>query len=230
MFRLLPTISATEYDQLIAGARSLDPYDKIYEAPDGRIVKLFRNKRRISSSLWSPRALRFTKNAERLNRLGFRAPEIALCARVPHIEREVVVYPKLEGVALRDLLRDESPERASAHMRKAAQFVATMHERGVLFRAFHLGNILLTPDGGFALIDILDVRFKRSALGLSNRRRNLRHLSIRREDHSLLLGHWETFRTGYLEHAVTGAMKRRIDRLAALFEEHREHLLSLSPA
>lgn len=223
-------LSSSDYDHLIDGARSLDPYGKLYETPDGRIIKLFRIKRRLSSNLWSPHATRFTKNAARLNQLGFPAPHVSLCARIPHVARQVVVYPKLDGVALRDVLRSESPERADACMRDAARFVAAMHERGVLFRSFHLGNILMTPSGDFALIDILDARFKRSSLSLRNRRRNLGHLSIRREDHALLLAHWAAFSAGYLDQAATGSMKKHTDQLAALLEEHRAHLRSLSPA
>jgi len=200
---------------------------KVYDVPDGNIVKLFRVKRRVSSNLWSPFAKRFATHAERLGQIGLRSVVVSEVAWVEHLQRQMVVYRKLEGVPLRHVLRTAPPERAKECLHGAARFIAEVQEKGVFFRSFHFGNILVCPDGGYALIDVLDVWFKRSPLGLWRRRRNLRHMSRYREDRKALLTHWDAFRAGYLEVALAGSMQRYEARLAADMDAHRQRLVTL---
>ncbi len=217
-------IAREDFERLIDGARLLESDrrgPKVYETPDGRIVKLFRIKRHLSSNLWSPFAARFARNAGRLRAFGLTPLEVSRFGMAPHLARQVVVYGKVPGTPLRNFLRESPPEEAAACIRRAAAFIAGVQERGVFFRSFHFGNILVAPDGGFALIDILDVWFKPSPLGLWRRRRNLRHLTRYAEDRAALVRHWEEFRQGYLEGAEASSCLIDSDRLTAMLEKGR---------
>jgi len=59
---------------------------------------------------------------------------------------------------------------------RVATFLAQLHQKGIFFRSIHLGNIVLTPENNFALIDIADVRFRNHPLGYWHCQRNLLHL------------------------------------------------------
>jgi hypothetical protein len=193
-----------DFKDLIRGARLLESDrrgPKVYETLDGRIVKLFRIKRRLSSNLWSPFALRFASNAARLTSLGLSTVQVTEVAWIPDIRRQMVIYPKLAGEPLRRFLSQANPSDIDHCMERVGKFIAAVQNRGVFFRSLHFGNILIKPDGNFALIDVLDVWIKSSALGAWRRRRNLRHLTKYKEDRELIFRHWDSFRTGY----VTGA-------------------------
>lgn len=220
----METLSREDFESLIEGARLLESDrrgPKVYETPDGRIVKLFRIKRRLSSNLWSPFATRFARHARRLQAFGLTTLEVSFAGRVPHLNRQAVVYGKVPGRPLRDFLRKEPPEDAAACVRRVAAFIAGVQERGVFFRSFHFGNVLVTPEGGFALIDILDVWFKPSPLGLWRRRRNLRHLTRYAEDRAALTRHWDEFLQGYLEGAEASSCLVEPEDLKAMLEEGR---------
>lgn len=219
-------LSREDFERLVAGARLLESDSrgpKVYETADGRILKLFRIKRRLSSNLWSPFARRFARHAERLRAFGLTRLDVEWFGEVPHLERQAVIYGKVPGTPLRSWLRDASPEEASDGMRRAAAFIAGVQERGVFFRSFHFGNILVTPEGGFALIDILDVWFKPTPLGLWRRRRNLRHMTRYAEDRAALIRHWDAFRGGYLEGAEASSSLIDTPDLAAMLDEGRRN-------
>ena len=220
----METLPRESFERLIDGARLLESDSrgpKVYETPDGRIVKLFRIKRRLSSNLWSPFATRFARHARRLREFGLATLEVSFAGSVPHLGRQVVVYGKVPGRPLRDVLRAAPPEEAAGCVRRVAAFVAGVQERGVFFRSFHFGNILVTPEGGFALIDILDVWFKPSPLGLWRRRRNLRHLTRYAGDREALRRHWDDIRRGYLEGAEASSCLIEPEELAGMLEEGR---------
>lgn len=220
-------LSAEEFGRLVEGARLLESDGrgpKVYETADGRILKLFRIKRRFSSNLWSPFARRFARNAERLRLLGLTTLDVEWFGEVPHLERQAVIYGKVPGMPLRSWLREATPAEGEDVLRRAAAFVAGVQERGVLFRSFHFGNILVTPDGGFSLIDILDVRFRPTPLALRHRRRNFGHMTRYAEDRSAILRHWDAFRGGYLEGAEASSCLIDTPVLAAMLDEVRREL------
>jgi len=51
-----------------------------------------------------------------------------------------------------------------------------LHDRGIYFRAVHLGNVLITANGDFGLIDISEARCRRLPLSPAMRARNFRPL------------------------------------------------------
>lgn len=175
------------YLALRAGAAVLEHDlhgDKVLRLADGNYLKLFRRKRLISSAAWYPYAQRFADNALALQRRGIPCPEVVAVYRIPSIRRDAVLYRPLAGRTLRDLVRagEAGPELHS----RLAGFVTSLHQAGIYFRSLHLGNIVLTPDGRFGLIDIADMRVGSRPLRACQQRRNLRHLQRDPLDHQWL--------------------------------------------
>lgn len=171
-------LDANEYQALIRDAELLreDAYGpKVYQAADGRIVKLFRFKRWLSSSLLYPYNLRFLRNARRLQRMGIACVAVDEVFYCHAVRRHGLVYRRLEGTPLDELLVSAG-DRERMLFADYAEFIAMLHARRVYFRSLHPGNILLLPEGGFGLIDVADMRFPRLPLSLARRRRNFRHL------------------------------------------------------
>ena len=130
---------------MIEGARviSFDYYgDKVLELPDGRMVKLFRLKRRLSSALIWPYAKRFERGAGLLRELNIPTVEVVAGYRVKSLGRHAVVYRPLEGERLRDALKDS--KKSNDLLARFSAFLAELHEKGVYFRAIHFGNVIGT--------------------------------------------------------------------------------------
>jgi len=178
-------IRRDEYQALIGGAELLewDPHGpKVWLLPNGRILKLFRIKRRLSGALFYPYSMRFARNARRLRQLGIATVEVERVAWCPAVRRHLVIYPKLEGEQLEGLFAGEDGE---LYLRQFATWMAHLHHLGVLFRGLHLGNILRLPDGELALIDVGDMSFRGRPLKPRERVRNFRHM-LRRARHLAL--------------------------------------------
>ena len=171
-------IDANEYQALIRGAELLreDGFGpKVYQTPDGRIVKLFRIKRWLSSSVVYPYTLRFLRNSRRLQRMGVACVEVDDVFYCHAIRRHGLVYRRLDGTPLDELLVS-ADDRARQLFREYAAFIAMLHARRIYFRSLHPGNILLLAAGGFGLIDVADMRFPWLPLSPARRRRNFRHM------------------------------------------------------
>lgn len=200
-------LTAEQFSELTRGAEVLsrDTFgDKVLRRPDGTIVKLFRRKRLLSSALFWPYAARFATAAGRLKQLGIESVEVTGAYSVPAIQRHAVTYPFVEGRTLRDALTDSSTSIALQErlLLNLAQFLAKLHERGVYFRAIHLGNVLLRPDGVFSLIDVSEASFYRRPLRPVLRARNFRPLTKYPEDRQALQQFGiERFLNEYLHHA-----------------------------
>ncbi len=165
------------YLALTAGAAVLERDrhgDKVLALADGSYLKLFRRKRLISSAAWYPYAQRFADNARELAGRRIPCPEVLGLYRIPAILRDAVRYRPLAGITLRQLIRDGG--EAAGLRGRLGGFVARLHAEGIYFRSLHLGNIVLTPSGGFGLIDIADLRADERPIPAHRRRRNLQHL------------------------------------------------------
>ena len=121
-------------------------------------------------------AARFAQNAKELTKRDIVTTEIESTCRVPELERSCVFYKLLQGETVRDYIETIDPGEVSSLMEKLGGYIALLHNKGVLFRSLHLGNILVTEDGGFGLIDISDMSFNRGSLMLFQRIRNFRHM------------------------------------------------------
>lgn len=208
------TIGLEEYQALVAGARVLEAQSfgvKVWELPDGRIVKLFRTKRLITSARLRPYSSRFARNARALRRRGFRTPEVLDTFHCPAIARHGVVYRKLPGTPMARLLEREQPPELVARL---AAFLVKLHEKGVYFRSVHPGNVLLDEAGDFGLIDLQDVRLWPWPLGPAARVRNFRHLfHSNPQSHGLRAFGYEPFVGLYLEALPrSGSYRRRLAR------------------
>lgn len=211
-------IDTAAYCDLAAGARILewDEGDKVLELRDDRVLKLFAVRCRLSWSVVDPPSWRFVRHARRLRAMDVCAPtplDHFLCWK---IRRFGVVYRRLPG---RNLLAAEAAgELNESVTAELARFIASLHERGILFRSLHPGNILLLPTGRFGLVDIADMRFHGSPLTTRQRARNFVHLCRR-------AGHREFWRRiGWEQLLLTycAASRLTVPARDALLEHARE--------
>lgn len=183
----MQTLSHDAYLAMRANATVLERDlhgEKVLHLADGSYLKLFRRKRLISSAAWYPYAQRFADNAIALKQRGIACPEVIAVYRISDIARDAVHYWPLAGQTLRHLIKQgKAPNQLRDQL---FTFVDQLHGTGVYFRSLHLGNIVLTPQHEFGLIDIADLRLHGRALLTFQRRRNLRHLYHNPQDQAWL--------------------------------------------
>lgn len=191
-------LNQAAYDALLNGAKLLqaDPAGpKVYALSNGQILKLFRVRRFWSSNLWSPYAKRFALNGTALKARGFRTITVEAWGHVPHLKRQYARYDRLPGEMLR--------KSTGWSVEQLANFLAELHDKGVLFRSCHLGNLLLQEDGGIALIDIMDLKIFDRPLTESERERNFRHVTRAKRDRKRFETLREPLKKAYLEARAT---------------------------
>ena len=207
-------ITGAEFDRLRSGARVLEEDlrgEKVLLTTDNRIIKLFYSRRRFTSARIYPYALRFWNNAQRLHEKGIAtvSPEQLRYDRAH--QRHLISYPLLAGTTLRDCLK-ETTDR-DTYLERFSAFLARLHEKGILFRSIHLGNILVLDDGGFGLIDLADMLIQKRPLGLFQRARNFRHLLHDKADRTSLEHYgYERFLDCYEKDAGISGFRRRLFR------------------
>jgi len=180
-------ISSAEFEQLRAGARVLERDwrgDKVLLTPDKHIIKLFYPRRKITSARLFPYAYRFCRNARQLQAKGITTVQCEQLRYDRQQRRHLIRYPLLPGDTLRDRLASH-PDRDRLLV-ELATFLAELHDKGILFRSVHLGNVLTLENGTFGLIDVADMSIQRRPLGLLQRARNFRHLLHDRRDRKVL--------------------------------------------
>ena len=172
-------ISANELQEWLSQGRWIEQDGrgpKVVALPDRRLLKIFRPRRRLWLARLRPQARRFADNAERLHALGISVPR---AADLGWLERasatSFCLYSPLPGQSLDKLFMHERA-RFETLLPQLAGFIRELHAKGIYFRSLHLGNILLLPEGGFGLIDFLDLRIKHRPLHRLLVRRNLNHL------------------------------------------------------
>lgn len=143
---------------------------------DGLVYKLLR----YEDASEHPYAITFRNNAEGLARLGVPTVKVRRVLRVTDLKTDVVVYPFVPGRTLREHMAQ--PPTDPALVLRLMDFVTDLHRMGVYFRAIHLRNILLLPNGGFGLIDLGALAFRQGALSVYYRARNFRILIKYPED------------------------------------------------
>jgi tRNA A-37 threonylcarbamoyl transferase component Bud32 len=180
----------TELELLTGSATVLEgdaSGETVFRMADGRVVKLFYQRRLFSSAVLRPYARRFDENAKALRRRGIPCVETERLFAVPDARRHVVVYRWLDGTPLRDALAGPGADRDDL-MRCLAKFLAKLHDEGIFFRSLHFANVLVLEDGNLGLIDVEDLSVSRAALRLGRRVRNFRHLWRYQEDVEAILG------------------------------------------
>ena len=176
----LKTTDHQDFLALKAGAEVLEADlhgEKVLRLADGTMLKLFRRKRLITSAAWYPYAQRFVDNALALQQRGIPVPRVIAATRIPSVKRDAVHYQPLEGVTLRQLIRQGlDPKTEQTLKKRFTEFVIHLHELGIYFRSLHLGNVILTPSGELGLIDFSDLRIYRRPLRGFMRRRNIQRM------------------------------------------------------
>ena len=152
---------------------------KVLLTNDGKICKLFRCKRTFSSAKLYPYAQRFADNAKLLIEKGIPSVDLIGVYRIPHLDRDMVVYNFLNGNTLRNVLQKQY---SSDLIHKTACFIARIHDMGVYFRSLHFGNIIILENGEFGLIDVSDMKIKPKSLGVGKRVRNFKAVMRYKED------------------------------------------------
>jgi len=172
-------LSREQYDLWRQGAQVLEKDghgEKVLRLADGTFLKLFRRKSLLSKTAIYPPARRFADNAAELERLGIPCPKVIQLYRLSEPYRTVVHYEPLPGQTLRQLLSSDTTLDQLELFARLAEFITHLHELGVYFRSLHMGNIVLTPDDQFGLIDISDMRCLGRPLSRRMRDRNYQHL------------------------------------------------------
>jgi len=209
-----------EFARLKTGAEVLEQDAhgiKVLRLPNGDILKLFRVKHLISSAHIFSHARSFCRNADRLQSLGVPTVRIKQLYEIAGSTNTAVLYAPLPGRVLRQIARDEGLR--DELLQKYGEFVAYLHNHGVLFRSFHLGNIVVGDDGELGLIDIADLSIRPWKLLCMERFRNFRHIFRLAEDRTYIRTEgWSIFSAAYLR----SARKRlpcweRIDRHVQLW-------------
>jgi tRNA A-37 threonylcarbamoyl transferase component Bud32 len=104
--------------------------------------------------------------------------------KVPHAKKVAVIYEPLPGITIKQLLQSSSFD--DKLIKRFGGFVASLHKKGVYFSSLHLGNIVLTPEGEFGLIDISDLRTFPFAVPLFALKTNMRYLFQSRQGLQLI--------------------------------------------
>lgn len=143
-----------------------------------QIVKFFYPRKSISTSLFIPQAKRFRSNGIKLKQVGITAPEVSELIFCPDIPVHMAVYQYLKGDDIRNLCSKNNYPCID----KLPSYIATLHQRGVYFRAIHLGNILQSDENELALVDITDLTVRLDQLTIFQRARNIAHLFNSTED------------------------------------------------
>ncbi|HSG88980.1 MAG TPA: toluene tolerance protein [Pseudomonadales bacterium] len=160
-------------DRLLADATIVEagtPRPRVARLADGTLLKGFRHRRGWQRHWRRSRARAFIANAAELRRRGFLAPAPSSWLRGP----DGIEYVRYEPLPGHDLRQIDAP--AAVTVTSLVDLLLRLHDAGVLFRALHLGNVVLQTDGALALIDVSDVRFRRRPLGAHARGRNFTHL------------------------------------------------------
>lgn len=190
-FKAITTHTENKYIKFAPGKKP-----KVIETAESKIIKIFYPKKRSIFSKNKLPALKFCHHAQRLIHLKVGAPKIESLDYCRELQIHLVSYEKLKGEDVRSLVRS-----GKYHMiHNLAIFIASLHTKGIYFRAIHLANLLHQEQNQFALIDIDDIQFRRKPLSLYMRYRNLKHLFIYRSDKAFWLQHGiETFMDYYFQ-------------------------------
>ncbi|MCU7799906.1 MAG: toluene tolerance protein [gamma proteobacterium symbiont of Lucinoma myriamae] len=206
-------LSLQEFNKLSQSSTILaeDEYGKkVLELTDHSIIKLFRVKRFISqATIYSP-ARRFAKNAKHLQRLNIPTISLIDLYNIKSIKRTAVHYQQLEGITVREYLYSKPVE--DKFLAQLGQFIAHLHDKGIFFRSAHFGNIIVTPEKQFGLIDISDMSISHFSLGYFKRIRNLKHIFRLPEDIQLIQNN-DIIEKNYLAHCGINNKKFQQDFL-----------------
>lgn len=184
----LKSLTLNEYQRLADRSIVLEQDGhglKVLSTNDGLIVKLFRQKRLISSALIKSYASRFVENAHVLKALGITTVEVVGLFYCKPIKRALVFYRPIPGTPLRSVL--QSGSHFDEIMESFAIFFAELHDKGIFFRSIHFNNVIVSNNlDSLGLIDFADMRISSKGLSCRMRLRNLKHLARYKADQEFI--------------------------------------------
>jgi tRNA A-37 threonylcarbamoyl transferase component Bud32 len=188
---------------------------KVARLRQGNILKIFRVKRWFSSAQLYSYARRFCRNAQRLALLDVPTVKVQHLYHCEDKIRSVVVYAPLEGVTALQMLNAQTLD--NQHAQALGAFIADLHDKGIYFRGLHLGNIVLTPEDRFGLIDVSEMTIFPWRLGCRRRFRNFARF-------------WRTFEDKYAFgyqgiHALIQGYHGRCRKVEMKLKEIERHLM-----
>lgn len=204
-------LSPAEFQRMCASAEILEQDAhglKVLKLPSGDMLKIFRVKHFVSSARIYSYARRFCRNAARLKKLGVPTVTVKQLFHFSNSTNSAVLYAPLQGATLRELVR--SREMEEALLMSLGLFIAELHRLGIYFRSLHLGNIVLTPEGEFGLIDIADMSIFPWTLSCSRRVRNFHHVRRISEDTKNLGSRWNIVMNSYLAHGSSADCAKQL--------------------
>ncbi len=179
---------------------------KVMRLDNGDFLKIFRARRWLSGARLYSHARRFCRNARRLQALNIPTVTIKSLHHLSVSGHTAVIYQPLAGQTLRQLMQAELP-RLTALAEDLGKFLAELHDKGIHFHSLHSGNVLLTPDNKFGLIDISDMTIYPWPLMCNTRLRSFQRLGKYREEMKVVdTTFWQTMMQGYQQ---TSAQARR---------------------
>lgn len=143
---------------------------KVVRLVNGDILKIFRVKRTISSANLFSYARSFCRNEKRLHQLNIPTIQVKQLYHLCSDHKTAVLYSPLVGTTVRELFTNGV--LTESHAQNLGAFIARLHDLGIYFRGLHSGNIVLTPEGQFGLIDISEMTIFPWRLERRRRKRN----------------------------------------------------------
>ena len=167
-----------QYNELVKKTEiiEIDQFgEKVLKYPDGNYMKIFRLKRFFSSALIYPYWMRFVRNTYGLKRKNIPTIEkLISIISIPHIKKTGVLYVPLRGDTLKTVVNKKNVNDKLIF--EFGEFVALLHRKGIYFSSLHLGNVVLTENQEFGLIDISDMRIVPFPIPLFTKKANLDYL------------------------------------------------------
>jgi hypothetical protein len=143
---------------------------KVVRLASGDMLKIFRVKRTMSSALLFSYARSFCRNEKRLHQLDVPTIQVKQLFHLTESHKSAVLYSPLVGITVRELFTQG--KLTNAHAESLGKFIARLHDLGVYFRGLHSGNIVLTPEDQWGLIDISEMTIFPWRLERRRRKRN----------------------------------------------------------
>ncbi len=180
-------MTQAELAKLQASGKTLEQDErgiKVTLLPDGNMLKVFRLRGWFSSSLIYSNARSFCRNAQRLHERNIPTVKIIQLIHFNGSTNTAVLYQPLLGDTLSALVKNN--KLTVHHCEALGVFIAKLHQLGIHFKSLHFGNIVLSLQGDFGLIDIADMRIFPWALNISTRLRGFKRLLRYQQDIKLL--------------------------------------------
>lgn len=167
-------ITETQLKEICRNGKPIDMqggYPCVVLHPNNTITKIWAIKKGLfSSATLTSYSSRFVKNATKLAARGITVPKLLDHAKVKNSHIKTVTYESLPGHSIRDLLKNH-PQQID--IPDLCRYIFDLHEKGILFRSIHFGNIIQLPDRGYGLIDFTDVTFFNKPVPLPRRAANI---------------------------------------------------------